>query len=192
MNYRYFPKHAYTHMPWKNGGGSTAEIYRYPEQTDDWLWRMSVAHIEQDGPFSAFPGCDRELTVLQGEGMQLVFDDRIEPVIPPYGQIRFAGEQTPDCHLLDGPTRDFNAIWKRQAFEIHGQRRAMTGSLWCIPESGVTWFVYFLSGTGRIKDDPDSPVIEAGDAIWLRPSQGASRLVLEAHGEALWIKLQQR
>jgi environmental stress-induced protein Ves len=124
--------------------------------------------------------------------MQLNFDGQQIPVLPPYGQIHFAGEQNPDCHLIDGTTQDFNAIWKRDALDMHVQRRAMTGSLWCIAEAGVSWFVYFLSGTGRIKDDPDSPEIIAGDAIWLQPSKGQPRLVLEAHGEALWVKIQTR
>jgi uncharacterized protein len=192
MTYRYFPQHAFTRMAWKNGGGNTLEIHRQPETGSDWLWRLSVAQIEQDGLFSAFPGCDRTLVLLVGEGMQLDFDGRQIPVLPPYGQVHFAGEQSPDCHLIDGPTQDFNAIWKRDALDMQVQRRAMTGSLWCIAEAGVSWFVYFLSGTGRIKDDPDSPEIIAGDAIWLQPGKGQPRLVLEAHGEALWIKIQTR
>ncbi len=192
MTYRYFPQQDFTRMAWKNGGGSTLEIHRQPESDSDWLWRLSVAQIDQDGPFSAFPGCDRTLVLLAGEGIQLDFDGQQIPVLPPYGQIHFAGEQSPDCHLMDGSTQDFNAIWKRDALDMQVQRRAMTGSLWCIAEAGVSWFVYFLSGTGRIKDDPDSPEIIAGDAIWLQPGIGQPRLVLEAHGEALWIKIQTR
>lgn len=190
MSYHYFSQQNYTRMPWKNGGGTTFEIHRYPETGPDWLWRFSVAQIEQDGPFSAFPGCERALVLLVGEGMHLDFDGQQSSVLPPHGQIRFAGEQAPGCHLIDGPTDDFNAIWKRDACDIQVERRAMSGSLWCIAEAGVSWFVYFLSGTGRIKGDPDSPEINAGDAIWLQPQTGQSRLVLEAHGEALWIKIQ--
>lgn len=190
MSYRYFPQSEFTCMPWKNGGGRTWEIHRQPAHGDAWLWRMSVADIERDGPFSAFPDCDRELILLSGEGMQLGFGTHSSAVLPPYGQIRFAGEHTPDCHLIDGATRDFNAIWQRDAMHISCQRRAMTGSLWCIAEPGVSWFVYMLSGSARIKDDPQSPLASTGDALWLQPENGQLRLVLEAHGEALWFKLQ--
>ena len=65
----------------------------------------------------------------------------------------------------------------------------MIGNLWCIAEPGVSWFVYFLSGQGRIRSDPDGPLIETGDALWLNPARDAPRLILEAHGEALWLKI---
>ena len=45
-------------MRWKNGAGWTSEILRAPD-VDDWDWRLSIAEIEADAPFSAFPGVDR-------------------------------------------------------------------------------------------------------------------------------------
>ncbi len=176
-------------MPWKNGGGLTREIFRFPEAAVDWQWRISIAEIAADGPFSAFPGCDRELLLLSGAGMRLQFAGRSETLHKPYDSIRFSGEEPVESFLLDGPTSDFNAIWRRDAVAITLERRAMIGNLWCIPEPGVSWFVYFLSGRGRIKSDSDSPAIEAGDAVWLEPERDERRLVLEAHGEALWLKV---
>lgn len=176
-------------MPWKNGGGLTHEIFRFPEAAGDWQWRISIAEIASDGPFSAFPGCDRELLLLSGAGMRLQYGDRSETLQTPYDTIRFSGEEPAEAFLLNGPTVDFNAIWRRGEVTITLERRAMIGNLWCIPEPGVSWFVYFLSGQGRIKSDPDSSVIEAGDAVWLAPERDKPRLVLEAHGEALWLKI---
>lgn len=179
-------------MPWKNGGGETREIYRFPEQGGDWQWRLSIADISSDGPFSSFPGCERALTLLSGEGMHCTIDGETVPVLPPHQTIRFSGEAQVSCHLLDGPTRDFNAIWRRDLWEISVERCSMVGALWCIPEPEVQWFVYFLSGSGRIKDDPDSPLIAAGDGLALYPRKGEPRLVLDAHGEALWLKIRRR
>ena len=93
------------------------------------------------------------------------------------------------AHLVDGPTTDFNAIWRSAKVSVTVERRAMHGALWCIPEQGVSWFVYFLAGHGRVKSDPDKPEIAAGDAIWLQSQAGAPRLILEAFGEALWCRI---
>ncbi|MDP3170391.1 MAG: HutD family protein, partial [Polaromonas sp.] len=37
--------------PWRNGGGVTRELIAWPTP-QDWDWRISVAEIEKDGPFS--------------------------------------------------------------------------------------------------------------------------------------------
>ncbi|MBM7325185.1 HutD family protein, partial [Agrobacterium sp. S2] len=48
-------------MPWKNGGGVTTEIIVHPAKASmaDFDWRISMANVAQDGPFSIFPGVDR-------------------------------------------------------------------------------------------------------------------------------------
>jgi environmental stress-induced protein Ves len=59
--------------PWKNGGGLTREVLWQPTgaSLDDFDWRVSVAQIDSDGPFSAFPGIDRVITLIDGVGVQL-------------------------------------------------------------------------------------------------------------------------
>ena len=41
--------------PWRNGGGRTRELLAWPHVAD-WKVRVSIADIDRDGPFSAFPG----------------------------------------------------------------------------------------------------------------------------------------
>ena len=190
MSYRYYPQSAFVSMPWNNGGGSTREIFRFPEGDADWQWRLSIADIAADGPFSGFPGCERSLTLLAGAGMSLQFADRRCDLHSPYAASRFAGEETPECVLFNGPTVDFNAIWRRDAVSITVERRAMHGSLWCLPEPGVSWFVLLLSGSLGLKDDSHGPQCAPGDGLWLQPEANAPRLMLEAYGEALWLKIQ--
>lgn len=194
MSVRHFPQAAFTVMPWKNGGGSTQEICRFPEGAQDWLWRASVADIEQAGPFSEFPGCDRSLTLLTGDGLRLVppFPEKPVELRPPYGTYRFPGEWPMSGEPIGGPSRDFNFIWKRDALAVMVERRAMHGSLFFLAEPGVSWFVYVLGGEIRIKDDPGSPHVLAGDGLLLQPVPGFWRLILEGVGEALWIKITDR
>src|SRR6185369_11614525 len=63
----------YRPMPWKNGGGRTIEIAVHPvgATLDAFQWRVSIADIERDGPFSRFPGIDRTIVLLEGAGMHL-------------------------------------------------------------------------------------------------------------------------
>src|SRR5689334_20024474 len=56
--------------PWRNGKGNTRELVAFPVR-DQWHWRMSVADIETDGPFSRFEGVKRWFAVLSGAGVRL-------------------------------------------------------------------------------------------------------------------------
>jgi environmental stress-induced protein Ves len=107
----------YRRVPWKNGGGHTLEIASEPPGagTAAFVWRVSVADIERDGPFSAFPGVDRTLVLLAGNGMRLASASGTLDVCAPYAPVRFPGESAPDCALVDGPTRDFNLMVRRGA-----------------------------------------------------------------------------
>ena len=100
-------------QPWKNGGGVTRELLAWPN-AEDWLVRVSVADIEQNGPFSAFPGIKRSITVLSGAGIWLdaPFNIELRPKDPP---CTFSGDVVPHCELLRGPTRDLNAMFNEKS-----------------------------------------------------------------------------
>jgi environmental stress-induced protein Ves len=48
----------YRVMPWKNGGGTTTEIWIHPEGAgwDDFEWRVGIADIGSRGRSRRFPG----------------------------------------------------------------------------------------------------------------------------------------
>ena len=95
-------------QPWRNGGGVTRELLKWPD-ADDWILRLSVADIEKDGPFSAFPGVRRWIVALTGVGMELYepFNVQLKPGLPVYS---FDGRFAPMCTLTDGPTKDLNLM----------------------------------------------------------------------------------
>ena len=106
-------------MPWKNGGGVTREIVSQPlgASMNDFDWRVSIAHIASDGPFSAFPGVDRVITLLSGAGVHLRSDDeevnhRLDKPLAPFA---FAGEAPIQAHLLAADCHDFNVMTRRSA-----------------------------------------------------------------------------
>ena len=103
-------------MPWKNGAGRTTEIAVHPAGAalDAFAWRVSIADVARDGPFSAFPGIDRTIVLLEGAGMRLNGAHRATELTTPYVPHDFRGEETIDCTLVAGPCRDFNAMFRRE------------------------------------------------------------------------------
>ncbi|MFJ8823353.1 HutD family protein [Streptomyces sp. NPDC102467] len=105
-----------TPVAWKNGGGVTREIAGSPPgaSTADFLWRVSLAEVAADGPFSAFPGVDRTLTMVEGDGMELTVGGIPALVNTPYQPRDFAGDVATDCRLLGGRVVNFNVMWRRE------------------------------------------------------------------------------
>ena len=115
-------------QPWKNGGGITREIAAHPlgAGMGDFAWRISIADVAQDGPFSAFPGIDRTLTVLDGRGLTLDFGGgaiRLQPGAP----LSFPGEAPVTARLTDGPITDLN-VMTRRGFVGHSLRLVAAGT----------------------------------------------------------------
>lgn len=103
-------------MPWKNGGGVTAEIDIHPAGSDfreaSFSWRLSSARIEDENRFSQFPGYDRILTVVSGEGLILNSQE-----LGPFEVFEFQGEDEIDCALLGGPVEDLGLIFRRGQYQ---------------------------------------------------------------------------
>lgn len=141
--------------PWKNGGGLSTEIVRGPlsgpdangmhgTEASDWLWRVSVACIASDGPFSRFDGIERQILLLSGAGVLLhqgsVPLHRLDTPLQPYA---FAGETAIEATRLDtapqASSLDLNVMTRRGAaaahIEIHRQacaiRPGASGLLLC-------------------------------------------------------------
>lgn len=105
-------------MPWKNGMGRTRELAIHPAGAglSGFLWRVSVAEVDRAAPFSAFPGVDRHIALLEGDGFVMHFGDGCEhALLEPYAPFAFAGEAAVDATLAGGPTRDFNLMLRRGA-----------------------------------------------------------------------------
>ncbi|MER7111643.1 HutD/Ves family protein [Streptomyces sp. NPDC000229] len=105
-----------TAVPWKNGGGVTREIAASPEHCglDGFAWRVSLADVGADGPFSAFPGTERILTVVDGTGMHLDAGGR-HLLAERYLPRSFPGDVPTHGRLLAGPVVNLNVMHRRGA-----------------------------------------------------------------------------
>lgn len=189
MNVTLIPANEYRRERWKNGLGWTREIFRHPVQGQDWDWRLSIAEVDKDGPFSAFPGVDRELVLLAGEGMRLRFEDGEQvDLLPPHDRIRFSGERALQAELISGPTHDFNLMWKRDRVEASLLHRPLVGPMLFFAEAGVHWAIHVLSGRAHFKDRQPAELLEQGDTA-LVDASGSGRLLIEGGGELLLVKV---
>ena len=107
----------YKVMPWKNGGGVTTEIWVSPQGSDfagtPFDWRVSIADVASDGPFSRFAGYDRHIMLLNGRGMRLETDENGVIDLALYRPASFSGDWNIVGRLSDGPVRDFNLMVAR-------------------------------------------------------------------------------
>lgn len=136
-------------VPWKNGRGVTRELARYPAGAtlDNFIWRISAADVTQSGPFSIFPGIDRIITLLNGDGMCLEFADRrIHQLTTPLAPHCFRGEDPLRARLLGGPCQDLNVMLRRGA--AIGKMETWRESQYI---AGAARFLLLLSIKGRWK-----------------------------------------
>jgi len=103
----------YRRMPWANGRGHTTEIARM-EDDAGLLWRLSMAQVTEDGPFSLFPGIDRSLTVIDGAGFALE-SPRWRLAAAPFLPVGFPGDVAVSARDVTGASVDFNVMWRRGA-----------------------------------------------------------------------------
>lgn len=97
---------------WKNGQGVTSEL-AISEGTSlaDFTWRISIAQVDKDGPFSDFSGLQRTLVLLDGQGIELCHDGSTRVrLVRPLDFAEFDGGNRTVGTLISGPITDFNVM----------------------------------------------------------------------------------
>lgn len=114
---------------WKNGGGVTTEIAAAPPGAglEDFHWRVSMAEIAADGPFSTFPRVNRTLVMLEG-GVRLAVAGRdpvdLTPTSPPFA---FPGDAATAAKLTTPMARDLNIMVRRGQWRAQVKRLEVSG-----------------------------------------------------------------
>ena len=134
--------------PWKNGGGSTTEIAISPPGAsfDDFDWRISLATITADGPFSSFPGIDRSLMLVDGDSVQLTLDGSRKVLLSAAQPLLwFPGEAAVSARV-SGVTTDFNVMTRRDRCRHQLEKITAPGKL--LRRSAAT--LLFVAGDGPV------------------------------------------
>ena len=107
-------------VPWKNGRGMTLEIIKADVVDLRFGWRVSAAGVDSDGPFSEFPGIDRWLVVIDGEGLILRPGNAHSKILcRPLQVVAFAGDVPIAAQLLEGVppgVKDLNLMVDRERY----------------------------------------------------------------------------
>jgi uncharacterized protein len=170
-------------VPWKNGLGITREIAVEPKGAtmDDFTWRVSIADVDTASPFSRFPGIDRTIVLLEGDGFTMRLDGEHEHALTtPCVPFAFAGEAVVEVALAGGATRDFNLMVRRDA--AHGAIDVVHGPV-TLTLDGDTVLFYLAVGDALIPGTATQP-IRAGDSV-----RGAREITLAAGATALLVRV---
>ena len=132
-------------VPWKNGGGSTTQIAVFPPDAgfEEFDWRVSLATIAEDGAFSAFPGVERTLALVDGHGMTLEIDGEAHLLSKADPVAIFDGESAVMAKLGRGPSTDFNVMTRSERCYHQFGRRLLSGESRFVARAPVT--VLFLA-----------------------------------------------
>ena len=164
-------KQDYREQLWKNGAGLTREIIRKdngPENGSRVIWRLSLAAVTADGSFSTFPGSDRILTVVKGNGMRLIGNDEASFDAHPLRPVRFSGDLVLTGLCIDGPVTNFNLIFDRSA--VDASVELITGAMPArtVPEQGFI-AVHVLTGhpmtDSGVSPEPGDTAVFEGDSL---------------------------
>ena len=136
-------------MPWANGRGTSYEIASDRIESGEWTWRLAMAPVNEDGPFSRIECVNRSLAVVEGAGMLLSVDRKKLQCLP-MQVVRFRGDAITEATLTDGPIMDINLMVRRKDAD---------GEIAIISDAGV------LEGASIVVAVGGSAQVKCGDSI---------------------------
>ncbi|WP_405875487.1 HutD family protein [Streptomyces sp. NBC_00005] len=109
-------------QPWANGRGRTREIHCEPATgtPETITWRLSLADIEEPGPFSQFPGMERHLLSAAPVPLQLSVDGVVHDLRHTQS-VSFSGDSDVVTTAVDGRAQALNLMVRsgiRGSFEL--------------------------------------------------------------------------
>lgn len=187
MTWRLVPLDEIVPRPWKNGGGVTRELIAWPD-ADAWVWRISVAEVASNGPFSRFDGVRRWLAILRGVGVRLSFEKHTLELTALSEPLAFDGIEAVDCALIRGAVRDLNLMVKSPADAPRASRMLrVSGRQRELVEHARIVAIFSPAEPALVSVDGLVAELPRATLGWRRVAAG-SQVEVEAAG-ALWMEL---
>ena len=145
-------------MPWANGRGTSYEIASDRNEAEEWTWRLAMAPVNEDGPFSRIECVNRFLAVVEGAGM-LLSVDRKKLQCQPMQVVRFRGDAITEAMLTDGPILDVNLMIRRKEAD---------GEMTIVSQVGpleVASIVVAVGGSAQVQCGDSAIDLERHDSI---------------------------
>jgi uncharacterized protein len=161
--------------PWRNGGGITRAVAQHGDN-----WRVSIAEIERNGPYSRFDGIARISLVLRGHGVVLRHDDDIVR-LERFEAVEYDGGTAWQATLVDGLVTALNVMTQNGVYRAHVQAIVQAVTL----KPGCAAIIVALDGACRC----DAFAIDAGHVGVIENVAQAMRI--EAmHGVAFLVTVE--
>ena len=145
-------------MPWANGRGTSYEIASDRTEAGEWTWRLAMAPVNEDGPFSRMECVNRSLAVVDGAGMLLSVDRKKLQCLP-MQVVRFRGDAITEATLTDGPIMDINLMVRRK--EADGEM-AIVSNAGLLNGASI---VVALGGSAQVKCGDSTYDLERHDSL---------------------------
>lgn len=180
-------EHDLVRVPWKNGGGTTAQVAAFPENEgfETFGWRISMADVASDGPFSVFPGIDRTLILVDGDSIELDVENVVYRLDRAAPKLSFSGDDRTAGRLPSGPIRDLNVMTRRGRFS-HRTRFVQSGVA-LLSDETATAFLVALDGPFDVT--LDSTIHSLGRLDSLRLDATQDLILLSGAGRAVLIEI---
>ena len=151
-------------IPWKNGLGHTTELaISDGGNLDDFAWRLSIASVVNDGDFSNFSGYQRNLVLIEGEGLTL--DHRngdVDKLTTLLDIAHFDGARNTHGALINGGIKDFNIMTKQGHFSAQVNTYTTNEKVILSAKASTLIFAYSLSATMTFEQSNNKTDIAQG------------------------------
>ena len=187
----------YQSIPWKNGRGIAHQIAASPAGAgyDNFDWQVSRPEIAADGPFSSFPGLDRQFMLVSGRGLTLKIRSDDEglsfdrPIDAPLEPFAFRGEWAVECVLRDGPVQVFNVMTRRGRAGAQLEVVAAAAARPVAKPAGETLLVYVARGPVEAWGRWGKATLAADDSILVDDAGATEIAIAPAEGRAAQLAL---
>jgi uncharacterized protein len=178
------PSQNYVQGRWRNGKGISWEIATDPQGSGDtgFQWRMAIAQIDECVAFSDYPNVDRIFTLLEGQGLDLILENRDRlHVAKRFVPHAFPGDVETKCSLHSGTCRALNVFFDRGRLKATAVVSEIIGPRMILAENAMMLFAlrgtFLLDGSARMNCG-DALRFEAGDNVELSPEEGEPLLYI--------------
>lgn len=176
------PFAGYRRVAWRNGGGQAMEIAQQTApagSADDFAWRVALAEIDRDGPFSAYgKGIERIITLLDGAGFDLdIADSPAVNVHERHMPARFHGDRPTMCRLRNGRCIVFNVMHDAGHSAQLNIITPVAGQPLIFSPPGRTTMLFCLLGSFEIKFDDKAHSLKPWDSLRLDLAKGEAPLL---------------
>lgn len=174
---------------WRNGAGWTRTILSAGRngKTD---WRVSLAEIEREAPFSLFPGMDRTAVLAKGGPLRLQGPSHQWALDAPGDLARFPGEWQLQNSAPTTDTMIWNVMTRRGA--AHAEVQVFAGQDVPLPGDGHA-LVWVLQGSFRVVSPAGDELfcLEGDEGLHRRPAP-CGLMLLPASPDARLVRTQLR